>query len=37
VALKARQSDMALELANLRTLVLRMADELGMKPQGPDA
>lgn len=37
VALKARQSDMALELANLRTLVLRMADELGMKPQDPDA
>lgn len=33
VALKARQADMAQELANLRTLVLRMADELGMKPQ----
>jgi uncharacterized protein YceH (UPF0502 family) len=33
VALKARQADMALELATLRTLVLRMADELGMKPQ----
>ncbi len=38
VALKARQSDMDLELAKLRTLVLRMADELGMKPQqSPDA
>ncbi|RZI83602.1 MAG: DUF480 domain-containing protein [Rubrivivax sp.] len=37
MALKARQSDMALELASLRALVLRMADELGMKPPGPDA
>jgi len=35
VALKARQADMAQELANLRELVLRMADELGMKRQDP--
>ena len=33
LALKARQADMSAELAQLRALVLRMADELGMKPQ----
>jgi uncharacterized protein YceH (UPF0502 family) len=37
LALKARQADMAAELVNLRALVLRMADELGMKPQDPEA
>ncbi|MGH6647702.1 YceH family protein [Aquabacterium sp.] len=33
LALKARQADMDAELTQLRALVLRMADELGMKPQ----
>ncbi|RZL00245.1 MAG: DUF480 domain-containing protein [Rubrivivax sp.] len=35
LALKARQADMVAELAQLRALVLRMAEELGMKPQSP--
>lgn len=33
LALKARQDDMAAELSQLRTLVMRMAEELGLKPQ----
>jgi uncharacterized protein YceH (UPF0502 family) len=33
LALKARQAEMTAELATLRTLVLRMADELSLKPQ----
>ena len=32
MTLKARQADMAVELSSLRALVLRMADELGIKP-----
>lgn len=35
LALKARQTSMETELDTLRTLVLRMANELGMKPQAP--
>jgi uncharacterized protein YceH (UPF0502 family) len=37
LALKARQTDMATELAQLRALVMRMADELGIKTSAPDA
>ena len=35
LALKARQTSLETELDTLRTLVLRMANELGMKPQAP--